>query len=198
MLSKRQQAKIRRQNEAALARDEDVDWTPQLERDQDNRWNDEAPKPMIWKPPPIETKAPVLTFYNLSKELVLENDMSNYGLGSMLLQDGIGKSMAYTSHSLSCAERHYAQIEKEMLSQLLGLDTCHYVETCGVCDIQFAVIGNNGDTCATLAQGGVRPVLVGRHVVCATYSLQSMVTKKTTFPPPGGGGVDLFSWAGKD
>ena len=42
MLSKRQQAKIRRQNEAALARDEDVDWTPQLERDQDNHWNDEG------------------------------------------------------------------------------------------------------------------------------------------------------------
>ncbi|KAI0213157.1 hypothetical protein LSAT2_001850 [Lamellibrachia satsuma] len=56
MLSKRQQAKIMRQNEAALARDEDVDWTPQLEREQDNPWNDEAPKPIIWKPPPIETK----------------------------------------------------------------------------------------------------------------------------------------------
>ncbi|KAI0221203.1 hypothetical protein LSAT2_027408 [Lamellibrachia satsuma] len=125
MLSKRQQAKIRRQNEAALAKDEDVDWTPQLEREQDNHWNDEAPKPMIWKPPPIETKAP-LVFYNLSKELLLENDLSDYGLGSVLLQEGIGKSVAYTSHSLSCAERHYAQIEKEMLSLLLGLGKFHH------------------------------------------------------------------------
>ena len=72
------------------------------------------------------TQAPVLAFYNLSKELVLENDMSNYGLGSGLLQDGIGKSVAYTSHSLSCAERHYAQIEKEMLSLLLGLGKLHH------------------------------------------------------------------------
>ena len=44
----------------------------------------------------------------------------------MLEQEGIGKSVAYTSHSLSCAERHYAQTEKEMLSLLLGLSKFHH------------------------------------------------------------------------
>ena len=69
-------------------------------------------------------EAPVLAFYNSDKELVLENDASEYGLGSVLLQDG--KPVAYASRSLSSAERHYAQIEKEMLSVLFGLSKFHH------------------------------------------------------------------------
>ena len=42
MLSKREQAKIRRRDEAALAKDEDVDWTPQLEREQENQGKEEG------------------------------------------------------------------------------------------------------------------------------------------------------------
>ena len=42
MLSKREQAKIRRRDEAALAKDEEVDWTPQLEREQENRGKEEG------------------------------------------------------------------------------------------------------------------------------------------------------------
>ena len=42
MLSKREQAKIRRRDEAALAKDEDIDWTPQLEREQENRGKEEG------------------------------------------------------------------------------------------------------------------------------------------------------------
>ena len=69
-------------------------------------------------------EAPVLAFYNSDKELVLENDASEYGLGSVLLQDG--KPVAYASRSLSSSERHYAQIEKEMLSVLFGLSKFHH------------------------------------------------------------------------
>ena len=69
-------------------------------------------------------EAPVLAFYNSDKELVLENNASDYGLGSVLLQDG--KPVAYASRSLCSAERHYAQIEKEMLSVLLGLSKFHH------------------------------------------------------------------------
>ena len=69
-------------------------------------------------------EAPVLAFYNSDKELVLENDASEYGLGSVLLQDG--KPVAYASRSLSSVERHYAQIEKEMLSVLFGLRKFHH------------------------------------------------------------------------
>ena len=68
--------------------------------------------------------APVLAFYNSNKELVLENDASEYGLGSVLLQDG--NPVAYASRSLSSVERRYAQIEKEMLSVLFGLSKFHH------------------------------------------------------------------------
>ena len=34
------------------------------------------------------TTAPVLEFYNSSKELTLENDASDYGIGSALQQEG--------------------------------------------------------------------------------------------------------------
>ena len=76
----------------------------------------------------ILTDAPVLAFYNSDKELVLENDASKYGLGSVLLQNG--KPLLYASRSLPSAERNYAQIEKEMLSVLLSFwKFQHY--TCG-------------------------------------------------------------------
>ena len=70
------------------------------------------------------TQDPVLAFYNPSKEQVLKNDASEYGLGSVLLQDG--KAVAYTDRSLSCAEHRYAQTEKEMLSVLFGLSKFHH------------------------------------------------------------------------
>ena len=69
-------------------------------------------------------EAPVLAFYNSDKELVLENDASEYGLWSVLLQNG--KPVAYASRSLSLSERHYAMTENEMLSVLFGLNTFHH------------------------------------------------------------------------
>lgn len=69
----------------------------------------------------VETPAPA--FYDSTKELTLENDASEYGLGSALLQEG--KPLAYASRSLSSSERNYAQIEKEMLAILCGLEKFH-------------------------------------------------------------------------
>ena len=48
-------------------------------------------------------EAPILAFYNSDKELLLENDASEYGLGSVLTQDD--KPVAYASRYLSSAER---------------------------------------------------------------------------------------------
>ena len=68
--------------------------------------------------------SPVLAFYDLSKELTLENDASEYGLRSALILGG--KSVAFASRALSPAERNYAQIEKEMLAVLFGLQRFHH------------------------------------------------------------------------
>jgi len=70
------------------------------------------------------TQAPVLAYYDPSKHLSLENDSSEYGIGSVITQ--CGKPIAYASRSLSDAERRYAQIEKEMLSVVFGLKKFHH------------------------------------------------------------------------
>jgi len=72
------------------------------------------------------TQTPVLAFYDPTKDLTIENDACKYGLGSVLLQQG--KPIAYASRSLSDAETRYAQIEREMLALVFGLEKFyHYV-----------------------------------------------------------------------
>ena len=45
--------------------------------------------------------------------------VSCYGLGAVILQDD--KPVAFASHTLSPAERHYTQIEKECLTSCVGM-----------------------------------------------------------------------------
>ena len=52
------------------------------------------------------TEAPILAFYDPAKELVIECDASQKGLGPI----------AYASRALTSTETRYAQIEKETLS----------------------------------------------------------------------------------
>ena len=60
------------------------------------------------------TEAPTLQFYDQRKELHLENDASEFGIGSVLSQEG--KPIAYTSINLTETERNYFQIEQELLA----------------------------------------------------------------------------------
>ena len=69
--------------------------------------------------------APCLAYYDPEKELVLQNDASDYGIGSVLLQEG--RPIAYASRKLKSAERDgYAPIEKEMAAVLFGLTKFHH------------------------------------------------------------------------
>ena len=58
--------------------------------------------------------APVLQYYSLEKEVSLQCDASQSGLGAALLQNG--QPVAYASRALTPTECRYAQIEKELLS----------------------------------------------------------------------------------
>ena len=70
------------------------------------------------------TSPHVPVFYNPEKLLTLENDASEYGLGSALLQDK--KPTAFANRSLTECERKCAQIEKEMLALVYGLDKFYH------------------------------------------------------------------------
>ena len=70
------------------------------------------------------TSAPLLTFYDPTRPLILENDASEYGLGSTLQQDG--RPVGYASRMLTGTEQRYAQIEKEMLAVTFGLEKFHH------------------------------------------------------------------------
>ena len=68
-------------------------------------------------------EAPTLVYFDLSKQLVIQCDASNYVLGSALLQNG--RPIAYASRALTDVETRYAIIEKEMLAVVFALEKWH-------------------------------------------------------------------------
>ena len=70
------------------------------------------------------TNSPTLVFYKQDDSLTLINDASEYGLGSVLIQKD--RPVAYASRTLTPTERNYAQIKKEMLAVLFGLQKFHH------------------------------------------------------------------------
>ena len=65
------------------------------------------------------TKAPTLQFYDPNKVLNLANDANEYGIGSVLSQEG--KPIGFTSRNLTETERNYALLEIELLAIINGL-----------------------------------------------------------------------------
>ena len=66
------------------------------------------------------SEAPVLAFFNVKKPVTVSCDASQYGLGAVLLQDC--QPVAYASRALTDTERRYAQIEKELLAVVFGME----------------------------------------------------------------------------
>jgi len=60
----------------------------------------------------------MLAHYDPSSQSKISADASSFGLGAVLLQktNGSWRPVAYASHSMLEAEKHYAQIEKEALA----------------------------------------------------------------------------------
>ena len=72
------------------------------------------------------TQAPVLAYFDPTKELFIQCDASGQGLGAPLLQEG--QPLAYASRALSDTETRYATIEKEMLAIVFALEKWHQYE----------------------------------------------------------------------
>jgi hypothetical protein len=60
------------------------------------------------------TQAPVLAFFDPEKEVTIQCDASQDGLGAVLTQEG--KPIHYASRAMTKAEKNYAQVEKEILA----------------------------------------------------------------------------------
>lgn len=69
------------------------------------------------------TDAPLLKYYDQTEELTLQCDASETGLGAALTQKG--KPVAFASRALTPTERGYAQIEKECLAIVFGMEKFH-------------------------------------------------------------------------
>ena len=62
----------------------------------------------------------MLKFFDPQKKTVLQCDASRSGLGACLMQDG--HPVAYASRALMPTETNYAQIEKELLAIVFGVE----------------------------------------------------------------------------
>ena len=68
-------------------------------------------------------KAPVLRYFNPSEETTVQCDASSTGLGAALMQRG--QPVMFASRALTDTERNYAQIEKELLAIVFGMERFH-------------------------------------------------------------------------
>ena len=66
------------------------------------------------------SESPCLAYFDSSKEVVIQADSSKHGIGAVLLQEG--RPIEYASRALTPSERNWAQIEKEVLAVLYGLE----------------------------------------------------------------------------
>ena len=72
------------------------------------------------------TKAPVLQYFDVSKNVTIQCDASQYGIGATLLQEG--QPVHYANRALTSTEQNYAQIEKELLAVVFSCEHFeHYI-----------------------------------------------------------------------
>ena len=91
-----------------------------VKKDNEFVWDKEVHGQCLDDVKQVLTQAPVLKFFDPQKKTVLQCDTSMSGLGACLMQDG--HPVAYASRALTLTETHYAQIEKELLAIVFGVE----------------------------------------------------------------------------
>ena len=90
-------------------------------------WNNEQQVAFQCAKDALQSDA-LLTHYDPSKPLVLACDASDYGVGAVLshvVDGGKERPIAYISRTLSAAEKHYSQLEKEALAIIFAVKKFH-------------------------------------------------------------------------
>ena len=88
-----------------------------LDRDVEWHWN-HVHENALTQVKQLITREPVLRYFDDKKEVTLQCDASESGLGATIMQEG--QPVAFSSRALSNTEKNYAQIEKELLSIVHG------------------------------------------------------------------------------
>lgn len=91
-------------------------------------WNDEQQVAFQRAKDALQSDA-LLTHYDPGKPLVLACDASDYGVGAILshvVDGGKERPIAYISRTLSAAEKHYSQLEKEALAIIFVVKKFHH------------------------------------------------------------------------
>ena len=92
-----------------------------IKKDVNFRWDEDVHGAALEKIKQTLSEPPVLRFFDSREEnVVLQCDASNFGLGACLMQNN--QPVQYASRSLTQTEQNYAQIEKEMLAIVFGLE----------------------------------------------------------------------------
>ena len=97
-----------------------------LRKDAPFTWNQDCAKALS-EVKKLLSSDKLLVHYNPDKPLTLACDASPVGLGCVLsnIIDGVERPIAYASRSLTSAERHYCQLEREGLAIVFGLAKFH-------------------------------------------------------------------------
>ena len=90
------------------------------------QWLDDVQSQSFKQVKQMLSQTPVLKYFDPKEDVQLQCDASERGLGACLMQGG--QPVAYASRSMTETETHYAQIEKEMLAIVFGVERFeHYV-----------------------------------------------------------------------
>ena len=91
-----------------------------VRKDNEFVWDKEVHGQCLDQVKQVLTQAPGLKFFDPQKKTALQCDASMSGLGACLMQDGY--PVAYASRALTPTETNYAQIEKELLAIVFGVE----------------------------------------------------------------------------